>query len=111
MIEYKVFEDNGGGVHFAVLQDGECVCLCCGLEQEGEWIASWMIAQLSADENAWTDWECPDWWDRDDSAAYDEISDRDALVAWGNAHEHSTIDQSKMGYAARKALGLHRYAL
>ncbi len=115
MTNYKVYEDNGGGVSMVIRDAKGGAHLFTNLElalngRYGEGSVRDMIAALRADEHAWRDWDgydpLPGDWTEDEMIDDLEGSDYVDLIAWSDGDQDMRADYRKIGMAGRALLGL-----
>ena len=115
MKKIEAYEDNGGGLHLCILtSDGNCTAIYTGWQHQQTPGAILDAAeQLRADPEAWKQWDGEihdeanlDLDEYPTTALYDEISNKDELVAWLADGRLEHIPVERMGLAARKALNI-----
>lgn len=58
MKKFEVYEDNGGGIHMAILEEnGDAIAIFSGFECGEKGILLDAINQLGEDEDAWKGWD------------------------------------------------------
>lgn len=110
-MEYRVYENNGGGVSMIVNDAQGIDHLFVGLEMAlnyngGDGSVREMIAELRHNPAAWKFW---DGWDDDaipEADAISEIIDRDTLIAWGDGELDMRLRYNRIGINGRALLGL-----
>lgn len=116
---WEIFEDNGGGVYLAIMDQGKPVAIIENWECASRpGILRESLDDLASDPNTWRMWDGDLLQRLNDhieythdprghwtiGEVYEDVSSGD-LVAWRDAEgEHLRPD--RMGYAARHALGL-----
>ncbi len=99
-LRWQVIEDNAGGLHLAVLEDGRCIYYGHGYEHnEGG---------LQADVQALREGQHPirDGWEMsadDPQAAYDELTSYE--YGWAVVADDEGIYYDRMGAAAQRVFG------
>lgn len=92
-ISYEVFEDNGGGVHMAILKNDEFAAMVLHLEEacnhtDGYGLIDVLLDELEEDPTCWEDewgnvYEPINDDDPDPIDVYNECVAKDNVVAWG----------------------------
>ena len=95
-LTYQVLEDNGGGLHLAILDGPDCVWFASGFEHDPANLRA-CIADLQLDGNI-EDWEGGE---DDPQALYDDITSYE--YGWEIIADSNGLYPERMGAAARKA--------
>lgn len=98
-LTWQVIEDNAGGLHLAVLEDGRCIYYGHGYEHNEDGLRADVQALREGQHPIRDGWEMPE--DVDDpQAAYDDITRHE--YGWQIVADHDGIYYDRMGSAAER---------
>lgn len=98
-LTWQVIEDNAGGLHLAVLEDGRCIYYGHGYEHNEDGLRADLDALRRGDDPRTDGWEYPDGI-VDPQAAYDDLTSHEH--GWQIVADHDGIYYDRMGSAAER---------
>lgn len=105
-MSFEIYENNGGGVFLVILENSLPVRIFWNWEYTpGSSLIS-AVAELEADHTAWKSWDGDMVDDLENITIAEAYENLGILVAWRSDDGKLETFPDRMGYAARKCLGI-----